>query len=167
MENSFFAEGRCVSCKDGMECAGGGTPPIQEAGHYLVFVDGAPLVYTCLSDDACPSGTNNTCLIGASGIACGDCDAGYFWSGRKCTACSGFDGYVIIFGALGLAASLCVFVLMRPLLRRLVRSRPNGSGTTFAFWLLTTSFSYVTMLSAFSTLPVQWRGSAGSLVHVL
>jgi len=52
----------------------------------------APLdVYLCKGDDVCPGGLPESCGPNMKGLACGQCQAGYYRDGSKCYKCAEID----------------------------------------------------------------------------
>ena len=90
----------CVDCTEGLNCPRGskvsmlsstatnqtGARPSVKEGFFAPTI--SPLdTYKCVAESWCPGGVTGSCFGGRTGLTCGDCGDGFYWSGSDCEKC--------------------------------------------------------------------------------
>jgi hypothetical protein len=105
----YYGYQNCLKCRDdvkGISCPAGSTFPVIEEGFFRIPGEDPNVIRQCVIPSACPytgSDTFTNCKEGYTGMGCGTCLQGYFWSDSGCKTCDGSGG---------LLASLVIFLFI-------------------------------------------------------
>ncbi|CAE7039446.1 CRMB1 [Symbiodinium sp. KB8] len=171
MPGTYWYNGSCISCQEGLFCKGGLAPVEQKAGFWVEVenvgsdeMDEMPRysVFLCRDTLQCPQGGPGQCATGRTGRSCGACMLGTSArSNGTCQLCDGIQLLPIIFWLAAVALLVLVLTFGCMLGKKMTL---NAAMITVVFGQMVVCMQ---SLAAIYKLDVAWLEPAKSFLRLM